>query len=82
MWSIMLSNILGIALVYMMIFMLDGPSLIRSRRWRELMVLLGLIFIGAAFSLYWIIVRPSTPLSKYVVDLFDPLARVVLGPEE
>lgn len=78
----MASIIVALSLVYLALFLVDGPSLVRRRRWRELAVYLLLLVMAAAFSSYWALVRPPTGLNYHIQKALEPLANIVLGPPE
>lgn len=73
-------TLVGLALVYIALFLVDGPTLIRRRRWREFGVYLVLYLMTAAFSFYWTIVRPPVPINRYIMKVLEPIANVIFGP--
>lgn len=69
-----------LALVCIAVFLVDGPSLIRRRRWREFGVYLALYLTTAAFSFYWAVARPRVALNRYLMRALEPVAKMIFGP--
>ncbi len=73
-------TIVGSALAYVALFLVDGPSLIRRHRWREFSVYLVVYLMTAALGFYWTIARPPVPLNQYVMKALEPVANLIFGP--
>ncbi len=79
-WQPVTVNVVALSIAYLALFLVDGPTLIRQRQWRDLAVYLALFATAAAFSFHWAIVRPPTSLHQRLLRALEPLARIVLGP--
>lgn len=76
----MAALILGMLIIYLCIFLVDGLPTIRKRAWRELVVFLFLLTIAIFLSLWGVLGQPKKGLATWLEPLLEPLARVVLGP--
>ncbi|MGE5592304.1 MAG: hypothetical protein ACM3X3_01285 [Betaproteobacteria bacterium] len=76
----MLVIVVELVLVCVAVFLIDGPSLIRRRRWREFLVYMGIYLTTVAFSFYWGIVRPPVALNRHIMRVLEPIATRILGP--
>jgi len=72
--------IVELVLVCIAVFLMDGPSLMRRRRWREFAVYMGIYLVTVAFALYWGIVRPPVSINRHIMRVLEPIAARILGP--
>ncbi|CEP66251.1 Uncharacterized [Moorella glycerini] len=71
-----------LVVVYTIIFLLDVPPLVRRRAWRELLAFAVLSLMGLALGIPWSLGHKIFFPSEALIKFFEPLARLVLGPQE
>ncbi|QGP93825.1 hypothetical protein MGLY_32480 [Neomoorella glycerini] len=71
-----------LVVVYTIIFLLDVPPLVRRRAWRELVAFAVLSLLGLALGVPWSLGHKIFFPSEALIKFFEPLARLVLGPQE
>ncbi|GEA15876.1 MAG: hypothetical protein PWR22_2085 [Moorella sp. (in: firmicutes)] len=71
-----------LVVVYTIIFLLDVPPLVRRRAWRELLAFAVLSLMGLALGVPWSLGHKIFFPSEAIIKFFEPLARLVMGPQE
>ncbi|KYH32944.1 hypothetical protein [Neomoorella mulderi] len=71
-----------LVVVYTIIFLLDVPPLVRRRAWRELLAFAVLSLMGLALGVPWSLGHKIFFPSEALIKFFEPLARLVLDPQE
>lgn len=69
-------------IIYASIIWLEVPPLVRSRSWRELTAFVIFSLIALALGIPWSLGYKIFFPSQALIDFFEPIARVVLGPPE
>ncbi|OIQ56542.1 hypothetical protein MOTE_23480 [Moorella thermoacetica] len=77
-----MAGLLVLTVVYSAIFLLDIPPLVRRRAWRELLVFAVLSLMGLALGVPWSLGHKIFFPSEALIKFFEPLARLVMGPQE
>ncbi|AKX94245.1 hypothetical protein [Neomoorella thermoacetica] len=77
-----MAGLLILAVVYIVIFLMDVPPLIRRRAWRELLAFAVLSLMGLALGVPWSLGHKIFFPSEALIKFFEPLARLVMGPQE
>lgn len=72
--------VVELVVVCIAVFLVDGPSLIRRRRWREFAVYMGIYLMTVALALYWGVVRPPVSINCRIMKILEPIAARILGP--
>lgn len=71
-----------LVVIYTIIFLLDVPPLVRRRAWRELLAFAVLSLMGLALGVPWSLGHKIFFPSEAMIKFFEPLARLVIGPQE
>jgi hypothetical protein len=75
-----LRTIVLLVLLYIAIFLVEGPALLRARAWRDFVFFCIFLLLGIVASMLPAAgVKLPSP-SNFLTHLFDPLANLVLGP--
>ncbi len=77
-----MTGVLVLAAVYTFIFLIDVPPLVLRRAWRELLAFAILSLMGLALGVPWSLGHKIFFPSEALIKFFEPLARLVIGPQE
>lgn len=77
-----MTGVLVLAAVYTFIFLIDVPPLVLRRAWRELLAFAILSLMGLALGVPWSLGHKIFFPSETLIKFFEPLARLVIGPQE
>ncbi|WP_406676269.1 hypothetical protein [Moorella sp. ACPs] len=77
-----MAGLLILIVVYTFIFLLDVPPLVRRRAWRELFAFALLSLTALALGIPWSLGHKIFFPSEALIKFFEPLARLVIGPQE
>ncbi|WXJ87426.1 hypothetical protein MHOCP_14530 [Moorella humiferrea] len=77
-----MAGLLILVALYLIIFFLEVPSLVRRQSWRELLAFVIMSLAALGLSVPWSLGHKIFFPSEALIKFFEPWARLILGPPE
>ncbi|NLW07147.1 MAG: hypothetical protein GX039_04075 [Clostridia bacterium] len=73
-------GLLLLLLIYTFIILLEVPPLISSRSWRELLAFIFFSLLALSLGIPWSLGHKFYFPTQTILDFFEPIAQLILGP--